>query len=334
MREACSHLKAKRLQALRVPLVGSLAGAGRAALGAVEALTTTLAVHASAVSSRRLGGSGRGVAGGGRVAGSRGVGGSRRVGRARGARSSAALPDGGAGHGEGLVATVDAEVGVGVGGLVGTGELDDGTGLAAAATSNLDLDARDVVLGLVDVGAVDTNVLNTEEVLAAGGILGDGGGDPVTVVGAPGLVGEVGVGVADTLLEDLEPVARAVVGLDVVTGGTGHVNQSRAGVLHLSTNTELDADLRTGSNGHDLSAASVGESTLVATGIGTVDGRAITEIGSRVGGELDRVVLGRAGGSTDVLGGGTAGNGLVEEVVGRGHLGKGTEDNGELHVDG
>ena len=53
------------------------------------------------------------------------------------------------------MAAVDAEGGVGIGGLVGAGELDHGAGAAAAAVDDLDLDAGDVVLGLVDVGAVD-----------------------------------------------------------------------------------------------------------------------------------------------------------------------------------
>ena len=66
------------------------------------------------------------------------------------------------------------------------------------------------MLRLVDVGAVNTNVLNADEVLAVGSVLGDLGRDPVTVVGAPGVAGEVTVA-ADTLLEDLEPVTRSIV---------------------------------------------------------------------------------------------------------------------------
>lgn len=54
------------------------------------------------------------------------------------------------------MAIVNAEVGVGIGGFVDTGKLDQGTGIACSTASDLDLHAGHVVLWLVDVGAVDT----------------------------------------------------------------------------------------------------------------------------------------------------------------------------------
>jgi len=330
-----------RLHALRVPLVGGLAGTGRAARGTSPAPSTALSPLGRAVAGRRVrrrvagrvaGVAGRGLGGGrGRVGGSR-----RRVSAA--AAAAAAGPDSWAGEGEVLVSTVDVEVGIGIGVLVGTRELDHGTRGAASAVLNLDLSARDVVLRLVDVGSVDANVLNTEKILAVRSILRDSGGDPVAAPGAPGVGGEVTSTVADTLLLDLEPVTRAIVGLDVVTGGAGHVHEGRARVLHLGVDTKAEANLRAGVDGQDLSVASLGEGTLVATDIRSIGVRAVTDIRGRVGRELDGVVGDRASEAADVLErgtGNTVADGGIEEVVGRDTLGsQGPENNGrDLHGD-
>jgi hypothetical protein len=325
------------LDALRIPLVGGGTLAGRAAGRAVEGLAAALAVHASAGGSGRVGGSGSGGRGSGLllVLDGGGVGGSR-GGTGAGARVASG-PDGRAGHGEGLDAAVDAEVGVLVAGLVGTGELDGGAGNAVAAASDLDLHTRDIVLRLVDVGAVDANVLEADEVLAAGGIGGDGGLHGVAVPGAPGVGGEVTALAADALLEDLEPVSGAVVGLDIVAGGARHVDQAGAGVLHGGADAQLDGDVGAGGNGQDLGLAGVGEGTLVADDIGAVNVRVVADIGGRVARELDGVEGRRAGGLADELvgaGRGTANDVDIEEVVGRGHLGEGTEDDGVLHLEG
>jgi hypothetical protein len=213
--------------------------------------------------------------------------------------------------------------------------LHSGAGGTAAATCDLDLHAGDVVLRLVDVGTVNTNVLHADEVLSVGSVLGDLGSDPVTVVVAPGGGGEVTT-VADTLLVDLEPLARSVVGLDAA-GGLGHVDQTGAGVLELSTDSQLEANLLAGVDSQDLSLAGRGESALVANNIGTVDGRAITDIGSGVRGELDGVVLDSTARLANVLEGrlsSTANDVGVEEVVSGGHLGDGSEgEGGNLHSD-
>ena len=205
------------LQALGVVGVEGLAGTSRAANSALEVLSAALAVESSAASVRGLARSGR-RSGRGRSGRSRG----RRSSRGGRGRSSAvgllvvsgrstaggaASPDGRSWNLEGLEAVVNAEVGVVVGGLVGTGELDSRTGGSAAAASDLDLGTADIVLGLVDVGSVNTNVLNAEEVFTIGGVLGDSGTDGVLAVRAPGALSEVTAGRADSVFVDLEPFA-------------------------------------------------------------------------------------------------------------------------------
>lgn len=214
--------------------------------------------------------------------------------------------------------------------------LDHGTGGTTAATLNLDLKARDVVLRLVDVGAVNTDVLETNKVLAVRGVLGDLGSDEVPIVVAPSGGSEVAT-VTDTLLVDLEPVARAIVGLDASSGSLRHVDQTGAGVLELGADSQFGADLVTGIDSQDLGLAGRRKGTLVATSIGAIDGGTITKIGGGVRGELDRVVLGRTSGLTDILEARLSGptdNVGVEEVMSRGHLGDGSEsESRELHSD-
>lgn len=214
--------------------------------------------------------------------------------------------------------------------------LDHGTGRTAAAALDLDLKARYVMLRLVNVGAVNTNVLKTDEVFAVRSVLRDLSRNVIPVVVAPGSGGEVAT-VADTLFVDLEPIARAVVGLDASSRSFGHIDKTRAGVLEFSTDSQLGADLVTGVDGQDFGLASGRESTLVTASIRTIDGRAVTEIRRRVRRELDRVVLGRAGRLANVLKGrlgGAADNIGVEEVMSRCHLGNGSEsESRELHSD-
>lgn len=68
-------------------------------------------------------------------------------------------------------------------------------------------------------------MLKTHKVLARGSVLGNSRGKGVLVPGAPCVFGEVTTFVADARLANLEPVAGAIVGLDVATGGLGHVVQ-------------------------------------------------------------------------------------------------------------
>ena len=70
---------------------------------------------------------------------------------------------------------------------VETGDLDGRRRLSSRAAGNLNLGARDVELGTTERGsAVETNVLDTEEVLASGSVLGDVEGDLAKVVGLEG----------------------------------------------------------------------------------------------------------------------------------------------------
>lgn len=71
-------------------------------------------------------------------------------------RTTTTAPDGRAGHGEVLEAGVNVKVGVSVTVRVSARELDHGPGGSRATVGDLNLNARDVVLGLVDVGSVDT----------------------------------------------------------------------------------------------------------------------------------------------------------------------------------
>lgn len=212
--------------------------------------------------------------------------------------------------------------------------LDSGTGGTVTATLNLDLHAGDVVLRLVDVGAVNTNVLETGKVLAAGSILGDRGRNVIPVVIAPGGRGEITT-IANTELVDLEPVAvLSVKGLDAA-GGLGHVDKLGTRVLELGANSELEADLVTSLDGQDIGLAGRGESTLVADDIGTIGVGVVTDVGRGVGGELDGVVLGSTSRLANVLEGrrlSSTDDGLVHEVVSRSHLGDGGDkSSGELH---
>lgn len=301
---------------------------GTTLLGSTALLRSTALL---AVTGRGSGGVLSGSAGGGSIVATGGSSTSRATG------GGSTTPDLGAGHGEVLSTVVDREVGVGVGLLVGTGELDHlGVNLAGTTTGDSDLHAGDVVLGLVDVGSVDTDVLDTEEVLTIGGTLGDldiGGG---RVVVAPGVLGEVTTGVANTLLHDLEPVTVTLVGLDIATS-VGHVSQGRSGVAHLATNTELEGDHITSLDIGNLGRGTLGGGTLVADDVLTISERVVADVGGRVGGELDGVVLGSTGEVSDVLERSrvlAVDGGNLEEVVGRSDLREGSKgESRELHVE-
>ena len=183
---------------------------------------------------------------------------------------------------------------------------------------------------------MQSDVLNSEEVLAVGGTLGDLDVERGGVVVAPGVLGEVTTSVADTLLHDLEPVTVTLVGLDITTG-VRHVGQGRSGVTHLATDSELEGDHITGLDIGNLSGSTVAGSTLVADDVLTISERVVADIGGRVGGELDGVVLGSTGEVTDVLERSrvlAVDGGNLEEVVGRSDLREGSESDGrELHFE-
>jgi hypothetical protein len=373
----------KLVDALRVPRVGFLASTGSAACSSSKALSAALSVESGAASlfsslswrrsrntnsghgGRNWGSDGCGSGRlrsnwrGGRDRGDDGRGGGLSLGRGGRCRASTATsstsPDSWAGHGEGFAAVVDAEVGVGVGGLVRAGELqsvskrrsnvceeitylDHGTWGTAAAASDLDLHARDVVLGLVDVGAVNTNVLSAHQVLSVGSVLGDLRGNEVAVVIAPCGRGEIAT-VADTFLVDLEPIARSIVFLHTSSWSLRQVHQTGAGMTHFRTHGQLEAYFLTRVDCQHLSLAGRGEGSLVATNVRAIRERSIADISRRIGRELNRVVLGHTSGLADVFKprlGNTTNDVGVEEVVGGRHLGTSANNEGrgrELHAD-
>lgn len=71
-------------------------------------------------------------------------------------------------------------------------------------------------------------MLGAEKILAVGSVLGDSSGDGVLVPAAPSIGSEIAALVADTLLEDLEPLARSIVGLDIIIGGARKIRQRGA----------------------------------------------------------------------------------------------------------
>jgi hypothetical protein len=207
------HLKRYSLDALRVVVVLGLAGGAGLALGGTGvALATALLPLLDRAGGGATGGggssgggglddSGHGGGGGssgggdgdlGRGAGSR-LGGSRRgSGRGRGSSrrggsgtGRSTTPDGRArGHVVDGNGVVDAQLEAVLVASVDTGDLDGRRRLGSRATGNLNLSARDVELGTTEGrSAVETNVLDTEEVLASGGVLGKVESDLAEVVG-------------------------------------------------------------------------------------------------------------------------------------------------------
>lgn len=75
------------------------------------------------------------------------------------------------------------------------------------------------------------DVLNTEEILAAGNALGDGSSNGVLIPGTPGISSKIALGITDTGLSNLEPVTGTIVGLDVIVGSLAHVEQRGAYVV-------------------------------------------------------------------------------------------------------
>lgn len=148
------------LEALRVPLVRYLASALGAAVGTSPSRTTTsgerrrISLKQTSTANRLERDSlSEESSTGSRVTSARGGRSASRWARSTGAT---ATPDGGSRPRNRLVPIVDAEVGVGVGRFVGAREASHGAWGAGPTAGDLDLHARHVVLGLVNVGAVNT----------------------------------------------------------------------------------------------------------------------------------------------------------------------------------
>ncbi|KAL5882823.1 hypothetical protein ACKVWC_011548 [Pyricularia oryzae] len=231
-------------------------------------------------------------------------------------------------------AAPDAEVDGLVGGLVDAGDLGAGAGHGGGGVAgDLDLHAGDVELGLAVVGAVQTNVLTAEQVLAVGDGGGDDGVDVVLAPAAPG-VGAEALGaalLADQALVDLVPVISLV---SLCVGDGRDVDLSRAGVEHSGgPEALLHGNLVAGLDLDDVLGT---DGALVAREVG--DGRGDGSLGGLVeldGHEAVLVLANRSIVSADLL---AVEDGLVEGVVGagkRGHADKGGGDgSGGLHLGG
>lgn len=216
---------------------------------------------------------------------------------------------------------VDAQLNAILVASVDTRDLDSGVRLSGRAARDLDLSARNVELGTTERrSAVKTDVLDTEKVLASGGLVREGEGDLVKLVSLEGKT--VVAGLVGTHLVDLEPVTGTVV-LGSITGGLGHVDVERARVLDRSVDSETDSVTRS-----DL--VSGGLSTSVKT----------TNVANKVlGGDIGdgRVHVAVLANVLVLLGNLVTNNELVEAVVGHCGLGQGggSHDSGErAHLDG
>jgi hypothetical protein len=122
---------------------------------------------------------------------------------------------------------------------------------------------RIVELSLAVMSAVKTNVLGANQVLALRHLSRNGKLDAVVIPRAPSGAKNILGLVAKARLEDLEPLAIALVLLDGA-GGFGHVDEGGAGVLHGSAIGELHGHLGTGCDFLDARLASAGKGALVA----------------------------------------------------------------------
>lgn len=204
-------------------------------------------------------------------------------------------------------------------------------------------------------------MLKSHEILARGSVLGNSRGKGVLVIGTPCVFGEVTTLVADARLANLEPVAGAIVALNVASRSLGHVVQggscknrgsvnapwenfqriARAALtrmLHGGTNAKLHSHVASRGDLEDVRLGGVGKGSLVASAVGAVDVGVVTNVFGRVLRPFDRVVLGSTSEVPDVLERSschTVFDDGIEEVVGRGHLGKGKDSSGrKSHVDG
>lgn len=245
----------------------------------------------------------------------------------------------------------DGEVDSRISDLVDTGNLCGWAGhRGSRASLNLELSTNIVKLGLLVMGSVESNVLNTGEVFAVGDGVGDLEGDLVLAPHAPSVVAEgfvTGVAADERLLDPmvymlafeillqnnakrlgvcgnlLDPISRTIVALDTARS-PAHVDLSRTRVLHAS-----DSIRTPNSNGVsrpdrvDISVGTV-SSTLIATEVVLEN---LIPLRWHVSASMLTNVLPRA---SSLL---VVDPELVEGVVGTGH-GKETaeDDEVELHL--
>ena len=147
-------------------------------------------------------------------------------------------------------------------------DLNYGAGGTAATARDVDLGALRVELGHVDLVLLNTDVLETDEILAVRDFLGESEGHVVLVPGGPEGV-DVGRAFVCVKPTDLKPVTVTLVVRDGA-GSLGHVDHAGAGVLNDLVEPDLSTDLVTGLDISSLSRRV--EGTGVATDILRVDG--------------------------------------------------------------
>ena len=115
---------------------------------------------------------------------------------------------------------------------------------------------------------VDGNVLDAHKVFALGDLLLDGPLDLVLLPRRPRSVDAGRAGVGEAKLDDLGPLAAAIV-VGNLARRLGDVDESRAGVLNLLVEEELEANRVTSLDGVGARVAGLG--SLVAPKVGRVD---------------------------------------------------------------
>lgn len=175
-----------------------------------------------------------------------------------------------------------------------------------------------------------TNVLRADEVLPVREISRNGKLNAVLVPGAPGVLGEVGILVANAFFVNLEPVTITLIGLGAAWS-LGHVHQGRARMLHSGPDGELHSKLGAGLHLSRACLAGEGKGAFVAAEVGHIRCHVVANVLP-----LGRVVLGRAGvGANELVASGLLAidNKDVKEIMGRHkwHQGHGSKK-GQLHL--
>lgn len=216
--------------------------------------------------------------------------------------------------------------------LVHSRDLDSASRSRPSAARHADLSTPIVELSFTAVGAMQTNMLSANEILAVLDFGGDLERNTVLVPSAPSILLDVATRVANGLLVDLEPATGAVIGSDRARGFR-HVDLRRARVTHGGTDAESHGE---GIASLDLGGAPGGicSSAKIAAEVG-VEGGEVVESLDELGGHI----LCLTGVLTDELGRLLAvDNEAVEKVVGRDRREHASEESGgggnlELHFE-
>lgn len=140
-----------------------------------------------------------------------------------------------------------------------------------------------------------TNMLGTNEILSIRKVSRNGKLDAILVPGAPSVTREISILVAHAFLKDLEPLSVTLVRVRS-SRSLGHVDKSRPGMLHGSTNGEFHGQLGPSLDLGGSSLAGEGECAFVAAEIELVGSHIVTDVVP-----FRRVVLCITGVGADVL---------------------------------